>query len=420
LSENKDEDNMTSSSGTSFPKDKIKVLLLENVHPSAAEMFAVEGFLLDTVKGALGEDELKRRISDVHILGIRSKTQVTPSAIGEAKRLLTLGCFCIGTNQVSLDEASARGVPVFNAPFSSTRSVAELVMGEVIMLARQLGDRSREVHAGTWKKVAKDSHEVRGKTLGIVGYGHIGSQVSVLAEAMGMRVIFYDVSTKQPIGNSHAVSSLRELLGASDFVTLHVPATPQTHQMGGAEELKAMRAGSYLLNASRGTVVQIEALSNALRTGHLRGAAVDVYPDEPEVNSDAFKTALQGLSNVILTPHIGGSTEEAQAAIGREVATSLIKFVNAGATTSAVNFPHVELPQTYGKHRLLNVHRNVPGVLRDINKAVSDLNANIHAQMLSTHPNIGYLVMDLDQDVSHDVKRAVAALPTSIRTRILY
>ena len=398
----------------------IKILLLENVHASAAEMFTEEGFAVESVGHALKEGELAQRIRDVHVVGIRSKTQVTSAVLAEAKSLLTLGCFCIGTNQVDLDTANKRGIAVFNAPFSNTRSVAELILSEVVMLARQLGDRSSEVHAGKWRKVAAGCYEVRGKTLGIVGYGHIGSQIGVLAEALGMRVLFYDIATKLPMGNNHPCSSLGQLLEQSDFVTLHVPATPQTHHMIGAEEIARMKPGSYLLNASRGTVVQIRALADAIRRGHLHGAAIDVYPEEPESNSEGFESDLRGLPNVILTPHIGGSTMEAQAAIGREVATSLTKFIKGGATTGSVNFPQIELPPTRGTHRILNVHRNVPGVLRDVNKIVSDRNANIHTQLLSTDPDIGYLIMDLDHDVSDSVCDAMAALGTDIRTRILY
>ena len=405
---------------TSFPKDQIKFLLLENVHQSAHELIRSEGFALEAVPRSLKEDELAQKLRDVHVLGIRSKTQVTARALAETRRLLSVGCFCIGTNQVDLAAANGRGVPVFNAPFSNTRSVAELIICEVIALARQLGDRSREVHEGRWRKAAAGSFEVRGKTLGVIGYGHIGSQVGVLAEALGMRVIFYDHTSKLPMGNNRACASLAELLAAADFVTLHVPATPQTEKMIGASELALMRAGSYLLNASRGSVVDLPALAEALRSGHLSGASVDVYPDEPESNSDGFATPLRGLPNVLLTPHVAGSTIEAQEAIGREVATSLIKFVNAGATTGAVNFPQVEVPQARGAHRILNAHRNVPGVLRDINRIVSEKGANIQAQVLATDPNIGYLVMDLDQDVSSDVKKGIAALPTSIKTRILY
>ena len=405
---------------TSFPKSEIKILLLENIHPVAKEEFAAEGFHVETVKGALSEAELAERISDVHVLGIRSKTLVTPKVLDEARRLLAVGAFCIGTNQIALAHANRRGAPVFNAPFSNTRSVAELIIAEIVMLSRHLGDRVREVHSGQWKKVAVGSHEVRGKTIGIVGYGHIGSQVGVLAESFGMRVVFYDVVAKLPMGNNRSVPRLDELLAISDFVTLHVPETPQTKLMMGHEQIARMKKGACVLNASRGTVVDIEALSAALKSGHLGGAAVDVYPEEPETNSDGFNTPLRNLTNVILTPHIGGSTEEAQEAIGKEVSAALIKFINNGATTGSVNFPLVELPITPGTHRILNVHKNVPGVLRDINRIVSDLNANIRAQVLATDPDIGYLIMDLDQDVSQDVRKGVAGLETSIKTRILF
>jgi D-3-phosphoglycerate dehydrogenase len=406
---------------TSFPKDQIKVLLLENVAKTALEIFDAEGFQVEFLKTSVAPDELAKKIADVHVLGIRSKTQVPAAALAQARRLLTLGCFCIGTNQVELTAANSHGVPVFNAPFSNTRSVAELMISEIITLARQIGDRSREVHDGKWRKVAVGCWEVRGKTLGIVGYGHIGRQLGVLAEMIGMHVLFHDVVSKLPMGNNVAASSLGEVLEHADFVSLHVPATPATKNMIGAAELARMKKGSYLLNASRGSVVVIPALAEALASGHLAGAAIDVYPEEPEANSsDGFKTPLQGLANVILTPHIGGSTSEAQAAIGREVATALVKFVNSGSTTGAVNFPVVEAPEQRGAHRILNVHRNVPGVLRDINRIVSDLNANIQAQVLATDPSIGYLLMDIDKDVSNDVRKAIAALETNIRTRILY
>jgi D-3-phosphoglycerate dehydrogenase / 2-oxoglutarate reductase len=409
-----------SSTVTSFPKADIKVLLLEGVHPVAAAACSAEGYAVESVKSALPEAELIERMRDVHILGIRSKTQVTPAVLDAGKRLLTLGAFCIGTNQVALRHAAQRAVPVFNAPFSNTRSVAELIMAEIVMLARHLGDRSREVHEGKWRKVAVGSHEVRGRTLGIIGYGHIGSQVGVLAEAFGMRVMFFDVASKLPMGNNQTVSKMNDVLAAADFVTIHVPETPQTKNLFGADEIAAMKRGACLLNASRGTVVDIDALAASIVRGHIGGAAVDVYPDEPEGNSDGFRSPLCGLPNVILTPHIGGSTEEAQESIGREVSSALIKFVNTGATAGAVNFPAVELPMSKGAHRILNVHKNVPGVLRDINKIVSDLNANIRAQLLSTDQDIGYLIMDLDDDVSREVRNAVAALSTDIRTRILF
>jgi D-3-phosphoglycerate dehydrogenase len=409
-----------SSPPPSRAPERFQVLLLENVHPSALEHLGPDRFDVRMEKQALKEDDLARALQGVNLLGIRSKTRVTPRVLAAAGELLSVGCFCIGTNQVDLAEANRRGVPVYNAPFSNTRSVAELMIGEIIALSRQLGDRSREVHAGTWKKAASACHEIRGKTLGVVGYGHIGKQLGVLAEALGMRVLFHDHIAKLPMGNNRPVASLAALLEQADFVSLHVPETPETRGMIGAAELARMRRGACLLNASRGTVVVLPALADALRSGHLAGAAVDVYPEEPEGNSDGFHSELQGLPNVILTPHVGGSTEEAQEAIGREVSQTLARFVTTGATRGAVNFPQVELPSYKGAHRILNVHRNVPGVLRDVNRIVSELDANIEAQVLSTDPEIGYLIMDLHRDVSAEVSRAIAALPTSIRTRVLY
>ncbi|KYF59717.1 D-3-phosphoglycerate dehydrogenase, partial [Sorangium cellulosum] len=400
-------------------REPVKVLLLENIHQSAHELFRTRSFEIETRSSALKEDELVAALAGVDVIGIRSKTHLTARVLEKADKLMAIGCFCIGTNQVDLDAANRRGVPVFNAPFSNTRSVAEMIIAECVMLARQLGDRSREVHAGTWKKVSKACYEVRGKTLGLIGYGHIGQQLGVLAEAMGMRVVYYDIAQKLPMGNNRPLPTLEALLAESDYVSLHVPATPETHNMIGAAELEHMRKGSYLLNASRGTVVVIPALAEALRRGHLAGAAIDVYPEEPESNSDGFHTELQKLPNVILTPHIGGSTEEAQEAIGREVSRALTQLVTTGATTGAVNFPNVELPPLKGTHRILNVHRNVPGVLRDVNRIVSDVNANIDSQVLSTDANIGYLIMDLSQDVSAEVSRRIGALETSIRTRVL-
>ncbi len=398
----------------------LKVLLLESIHPSAQELLRAAGCEVESLPGALSEEALIERAADVDVLGLRSKTRVTERVLDAAPRLMSVGCFCIGTNQVALTHANGRGVPVFNAPFSNTRSVAEMVLAEVVMLARQLGDRVREMHRGEWNKVAKGCYEIRGKTLGIVGYGHIGSQVGVLAEAFGMRVLFHDVATKLPLGNVRSSEGLASLLEQSDFVTLHVPATSQTHGMIGAREIAAMKPGAFLINASRGTVVDIDALADALAGGHLAGAAIDVFPEEPEKNGEGFASRLVGLGNVVLTPHIGGSTVEAQASIGREVATSLLRYLELGATTGAVNFPNAELAATPGTHRILNVHRNVPGVLRDVNRIVSDLDANIHAQVLSTDPAIGYLIMDLDQDVSDAVCRAISELPTDLKTRIVY
>lgn len=405
---------------TESPGGSFRVLLLENVHSSADELFEDRLVRVERRGAAIKDDELVAALEGVHLLGIRSKTHVTEAVLAGAKDLLAVGCFCIGTNQVDLVAANRVGIPVFNAPFSNTRSVAELIVGEMVVLARQLGDRSSEVHAGVWKKASGACYELRGKTLGIVGYGHIGQQLGVLAEAIGMRVVFHDIVPRLPMGNNRSLSSLGEVLATSHFVSLHVPATPETRNLIGPAELAAMHEGSYLLNASRGTVVVIPALAAALSSGHLAGAAIDVYPEEPERNSDGFRTELAGLRNVLLTPHIGGSTEEAQEAIGREVGYKLAKFATTGATTGAVNFPEVELPLQKEGHRILNVHRNVPGVLRDVNRIVSEMNANIDRQVLATDANIGYLIMDMRHDVSAEVSRAVGALDTSIRTRVLY
>ena len=403
-----------------YPEKPFKVLLLENVSSTAHEIFRAEGFEVEAIAKSLPSEELKKKIAGVHVLGIRSKTQLTQELLAASAKLMTVGCFCIGTNQVDLVAANQQGVPVFNAPFSNTRSVAELMIAEIIALSRQLGDRLREVHEGRWRKVATDCYEVRGKTLGIIGYGHIGRQLGVMAEAFGMRVLFHDHVSKLPMGNNSSVSTMADLLAGADFVSVHVPETPQTRNLIGAAELQLMKRGSYLLNASRGTVVDIDALAAAIKSGHIAGAAIDVYPEEPESNVETFKSPLQGLPNVILTPHIGGSTSEAQEAIGREVATALTRFINAGATSGAVNFPAVEMPKVPGSHRVLNVHRNVPGVLRDVNRIVSDLHVNIQGQVLVTDSNIGYLTIDMDRDVALPVANAIASLATNIRTRILY
>ena len=397
---------------------KLKILLLESIHPVADELLEAEGFEVHRADGALKEDELVARLRGIHVLGIRSKTQVTKRVLDAADSLIGLGAFCIGTNQIALEHAMKRGVAVFNAPFSNTRSVAEMVIADVVMLSRHLGDRSREMHHGVWKKVATGSREVRGKTLGVVGYGHIGSQVSILAEALGMRVVFHDTSAKLPLGNSQPLKSLDSLLEQSDFVTLHVPETPQTRGMISAAQLARMKKGACLINASRGTVVDLEALARAIREKQLDGAAVDVYPEEPEASSaEGFETPLRGLPNVVMTPHVGGSTLEAQEAIGREVSASLACFAHTGATVGSVNFPPVDLARTPNTWRLINVHQNVPGVMRDLNRLVSDRNANIHAQVLSTNAAIGYLIMDLDSDVAAHVVEDMRRLSTSISAR---
>ena len=397
---------------------RLKILLLEAIHPVADELLQAEGFEVERADGALKEDQLCARLQGVHLLGIRSKTQVTRKVLDAADTLIAVGAFCIGTNQIALEHAMHRGVAVFNAPFSNTRSVAEMVMAEIVMLSRHLADRAKEMHQGLWRKVATGSREVRGKTLGVVGYGHIGSQVSILAEDLGMRVIFHDIAAKLPLGNSQPVKSLEALLEQSDFVTLHVPETPQTRGMIGAPELAKMKKGACLINASRGTVVDLEALARALHEKQLDGAAIDVFPEEPEKNrAEGFVTPLRDLPNVVMTPHIGGSTLEAQEAIGREVSASLARFAHTGTTVGSVNFPAVDLARTPGTWRVINVHQNVPGVLRDLNKVVSDRGANIHAQVLSTNAAIGYLLMDLDSDVADEVVEDIKRLPTSISAR---
>lgn len=399
--------------------NRLKILLLEGIHPHAKTRLEEAGFQVEMEKGALSESTLISRLEGFGALGIRSKTQITARVLERVPGLWAIGAFCIGTNQIDLQAANARGIPVFNAPYSNTRSVAELVIGELVALSRQLFDVSSGTHRGEWLKSAKGSREVRGKTLGIVGYGHIGSQVSVLAEAMGLRVIYYDIIKKLPLGNARPTDSLRDLLAQSDFVTLHVPETPQTANMIGAAEIKLMKQGGFLLNLSRGTVVDLRALAEALNENHIAGAAVDVYPSEPKNNDERFNCDLQGRRNVILTPHIGGSTEEAQEAIGLEVAESLVRIMKNGSTLGAVNFPQVDCPPTNGAQRLVNVHRNVPGVLGEINTIMSKGGANIKAQYLSTDSVIGYLVMDIERSDGRTLADQVAKLPTSIHTRLL-
>jgi len=404
----------------SYPKDKVRILLLEGIHPAAVDIFKEAGYEARVVKSAMSNQELRDVIEPIHVLGIRSKTQIRQPAIGASKRLLAIGCFCIGTNQVDLDAAASKGVPVFNAPFSNTRSVAELTLAEVVMLSRKAAHRSMELHSGRWEKSAAGSREVRNKTIGIVGYGHIGSQVGLLAEAFGMRVVFYDIVNKLPLGNAVQLASLGELLQSSDFVTLHVPESPETRNMVSSREISLMKNGSCLLNLSRGSVVDLKAVSDALTSGHLAGAALDVFPREPGSSSEAFECELRGLENVILTPHIGGSTEEAQRNIGIEVASALVKYIETGSSSGSVNFPHVDLPLVRNRHRVLNIHRNVPGVLSNINRIVAEMGVNISSQYLGTRHDVGYLIMDVDQRISREVKREIDILDTTIKTRLLF
>lgn len=400
--------------------DKLKVLLLENIHPVAAARFRHEGFEVKTEKSAYTEAQLLEAVKEYHIIGIRSKTQMTQKVLENADRVLSIGAFCIGTNQIELETANIKGVTVFNAPYSNTRSVAELIISEIISLSRNLFDKSMKAHQKVWDKSATGSFEVRGKTVGIIGYGHIGSQVSILAESMGLKVLFYDIVKKLPLGNATQCDSLEEVLKSSDFVTLHVPETPETMNMMGKHQFQMMKKGSFLINASRGTVVVIEDLVEAMKEGHIAGSAIDVFPYEPKGAEESFVSPLQGLPNVILTPHIGGSTEEAQEAIGREVSESLTRFIKIGSTFGSVNFPQVDLPVRRGTDRILNVHRNEPGVLRDINKIVSDCGANITAQFLATDSKIGYLVLDMEKGHAQLAVDQIARLKPSIRTRMLY
>ncbi|WP_077001490.1 phosphoglycerate dehydrogenase [Variovorax sp. KK3] len=408
-------------SKTSLDKSKIKFLLLEGIHPSAVEVLHTAGYAnVETLAGALPEEELKKRIADVHFLGIRSRTQLTAEVFAAAQKLVAVGAFCIGTNQIDLDAAREHGVAVFNAPFSNTRSVAELVLAEAILLLRGVPEKSAVAHRGGWLKSADNAFEIRGKTLGIVGYGSIGAQLSVLAEALGMQVAFFDVVTKLPLGNARQVRTLNELLLQSDIVSLHVPETAATQWMIGAKEIAAMRPGSILINASRGTVVEIEALAQALKQKKLLGAAIDVFPVEPRSNKDEFQSPLRGLDNVILTPHIGGSTMEAQANIGLEVAEKLVKYSDNGTSTSSVNFPEVALPAHPGKHRLLHIHRNVPGVLSEINRVFADNGINIASQYLQTNEKVGYVVTDIDAAYSDLALEKLAQVPGTIRSRVLF
>jgi len=406
----------------SLSKEKISILLLEGIHDNAISELAARGYAtVERLPHALDEAELLERIGSVHMIGIRSRTNLTAKVLEAAQRLFCVGCFCIGTNQVDLKAARKQGIPVFNAPYSNTRSVAELVIGDVIMLMRGIFQKSNLVHGGGWMKSAKDSYEIRGKTLGIVGYGHIGTQVSILAESMGMKVVFYDVVRKLALGNAQPVDSLDELLGMSDVVTLHVPDTPQTRNMIGADQLKAMKKGAHLINLARGKVVDIDALVAALETKHILGAALDVFPKEPSGEGDEFVSPLRGHPNVILTPHIGGSTMEAQANIGTEVAQKLIEYSDNGSTIGAVNFPQVALPVHDGATRFLHLHRNVPGVLRKINDVFSARNLNIAAQYLQTDPELGYVVIDADGDVDEgEVLADMKAIDGTLKTRFLY
>jgi D-3-phosphoglycerate dehydrogenase len=405
----------------SLDKSKIRILLLEGVHQNAIEVFNRNGYNnIEILRTALDEDALIKKIKSVHILGIRSRTEVTEKVLQAADKLIAIGCFCIGTNQVNLRAALQKGIPVFNAPYSNTRSVAELVLAETILLLRGIPEKNALVHRGGWSKSAEGSFEARGKTLGIVGYGNIGSQLSVLAESLGMHVVYHDVITKLPLGNAHQLATLDEVLTQADVVTLHVPELPSTENMMGAKQFAKMKPGSIFINAARGSCVDIDALVAALESKHLGGASIDVFPKEPKTNDEEFISPLRAFDNVILTPHIGGSTLEAQANIGLEVAEKFVRYSDTGATLSAVNFPEVALPLHTGKHRLLHIHKNIPGVLSAINTVFAENGINISAQSLNTNDAVGYLVIDVDVAWSTMALQKLQLIEGTISTRVLY
>lgn len=406
---------------TSYPKDKIKILFLENISDAAIKVFRDSGYTdIKKITGALSEDQLIQEIKNVHLVGIRSKTQITKRVLENAPKLQAIGCFCIGTNQVNLAEARKNGIVVFNAPYSNTRSVAELVIGASIILIRKILDKNKAAHEGLWNKDAKGSFELRGKTLGIIGYGNIGSQVSVLAEALGMKVQFYDVITKLPLGNATACKNLKDLVSKSDIITLHVPETGQTKNLINKTLLKQFKKGSILINYARGEVVDLDTLAKLLEDGHLSGAAIDVFPWEPEKNGDKFTSPLQHIPNVLLTPHIGGSTEEAQYNIGEDVSAKLLHFLEMGATTGSHTVPELSLSPLEGTHRILHIHENIPGVLSEINSTLSDNHINVLGQYLKTNEDIGYVVLDVDKKLSKNAVSLLKNVKGSIKVRLLY
>lgn len=405
---------------TSYPKSKIKILLLENIHPDAAAAFREEGFQVETVVGALDEAELCEKIKDVHVIGIRSKTNITATALAHANKLMAIGAFCIGTNQIDIPACTAKGVAIFNAPYSNTRSVVELAIGEIIMLMRNIPNKSDKMHVGKWDKSANNSFEVRNKKIGIVGYGNIGSQLSVVAEALGMQVYFYDVVDKLALGTAKKCSSLKELLQKVDIVSLHVDGRPTNAEFFGKEEFAMMKEGSYFLNLARGPVVEIEALVEVIKSGKIIGAGVDVFPTEPKTNNDPFVSELMGLPNVILTPHIGGSTAEAQENIGEYVPSKLISYVNTGTSYGSVNFPNLQLPDLKNAHRLINIHENKPGVLAKMNEIFAKHNVNILGQYLKTVEKMGYVITDVDKQHEPELKEELKAINGTLKFRILY
>ncbi|EOA5466744.1 phosphoglycerate dehydrogenase [Vibrio cholerae] len=405
----------------SLEKDRIKILLLEGLHPSSVEVLQAAGYSnIEYHKGSLEEAELIEAIKDVHFVGIRSRSNLTEKVINAAEKLVAIGCFCIGTNQVDLNAAAKRGIPVFNAPFSNTRSVAELVLGEILLLLRGIPEKNALAHRGIWKKSADNSYEARGKRLGIIGYGHIGTQLGIIAENLGMNVYFYDIESKLSLGNATQVHTLSELLNKCDVISLHVPETAGTKNMMGAEEFARMKPGAIFINAARGTVVDIPALCNALESGHIAGAAIDVFPEEPASNKEPFESPLMKFDNVILTPHVGGSTQEAQENIGIEVAGKLAKYSDNGSTLSSVNFPEVSLPEHRSCSRLLHIHANRPGILTQINTIFAQEGINIAAQYLQTTAEIGYVVIDVETARSEEALTKLKAIDGTIRARILH
>jgi D-3-phosphoglycerate dehydrogenase len=412
---------MADKESTSYPKEKINILFLENISDAAVRHFKDAGYAsVRKLGGALSEEQLINEVKDVHLLGIRSKTQITAKVLDAAKKLQAIGCFCIGVNQVDLKAATSHGVVVFNAPYSNTRSVAELVIGLAVMLIRRIPDKSKAAHDGVWLKESKGSYELRGKTLGIIGYGNIGTQVSILAEAMGMKVIFYDTVTKLPLGNAVAKKTLKEVVSQADIITLHVPDTPQTKNLINKTVLKQFKKGSILLNYARGGVVDLEGLATCLQDGSISGAAIDVFPWEPEKNGDRFETPVQHMPNVILTPHIGGSTEEAQENIGGDVSNKLFQYLETGMTIGSHTVPPLSLPHQEGTHRILHIHKNVPGVLSEINTTLSKHNINILGQYLKTNEDIGYVVLDVDKRLSKQALELLREVKQTIKTRLLY
>jgi len=412
---------MVTTNKTSYPKDKIKILMLENISDAAIKIFKDSGYAdIKKISGALSEEQLINEIKHVHMVGIRSKTQITEKVLQHAVKLQAIGCFCIGTNQVNLEAARKKGIVVFNAPYSNTRSVAELVIGASIILIRKILDKNKAAHEGHWNKDAKGSFEIRGKTLGIIGYGNIGSQVSILAESLGMKVVFYDSITKLPLGNAEARKTIREVVSKADIITLHIPETQQTKNLINKNLLKQFKKGSILINFARGEVVDLDALSAALTSGHLSGAAIDVFPVEPEKNGDPFSSPLQNLPNVLLTPHIGGSTEEAQYNIGEDVSAKLLQYLEMGATTGSHTVPELSLSPQEGTHRILHIHTNVPGVLSEINTTLSENKINVLGQYLKTNDAIGYVVLDIDKKLSKNAVELLRKVKGSLKVRLLY